>query len=91
MFPGLVTRCLLHTKLFTESLEAEEAARITCRQARVGPHPNTMSLARGRCKFRADFYFTSDLLQVLTHHFNAHYLNTLSFEKFEAKPVVLCT
>lgn len=47
-----------------ESLEAAGATRIT--QAAMGgslpKHP-----IRGSCKFRAEFYFTSGLLQVLTH------------------------
>lgn len=77
-------------KAIHRQLGSRRAARITCRQVWVGTHPNTPSLARGRCKFRAVFCVTSDLLQVLSHHCNnAHGLTTLRFEKLESKQVAL--
>lgn len=77
-------------KAIHRKLRSRRGCKNHLQAAWVAPIQHAIT-GRGWCKFRANFYFTSDLLQVLTHHFTAHSLTTLSFEKFNAKAAVLCT
>lgn len=44
------------------------------------PWNEASATPRGQCEFRTTSYFTSDLLQMLSHHFTAPNLTTLSSE-----------